>query len=338
MISSGNSSLASWVLAMSRTMEAAGCDVEPLWRQAGIDVTRLQDPNQRIELSKINLLWQLAVAECGDDSIGLDVPHYLAPTTFSALGFVLQACASLREMIERGIQYSRLIATAVQPTFMESGVETQVILLARGDDLPSDFALDAWAAVSVMAIRRLFRGKAGVIQEVRLTRPVPLNPVKYSQRLQCRVSFCATHNALLLDPRYLDTPITTADAELVAINEQYVLKQMQVVVEMDFPERVSQCIARLMPKAEPSQDAVAAQLGMSSRSLHRKLKTTGLNYKDLLNQVREQRAMELLRQSDIPITDIAFELGYYDSSSFTRSFKRWTGVSPSEYRKIATVK
>jgi AraC-like DNA-binding protein len=93
-----------------------------------------------------------------------------------------------------------------------------------------------------------------------------------------------------------------------------------------------QLILSLLPNGYPEVTIVAKAAGMSVRSLQRKLANEGLPYSRLVEQVRYDKAVELLKQPEVKLIDIAADLGYTDSANFTRAFKRWVGMSPSEFR------
>jgi AraC-like DNA-binding protein len=99
-------------------------------------------------------------------------------------------------------------------------------------------------------------------------------------------------------------------------------------------EALRQLIATLMPLGYPAIDTLAEITGLHPRTLQRLLQRESLSYRQLVDEVRAERATVLLRDSGAPVTEIAFDLGYTDVSHFIRAFRRWTGVSPSRYRNL----
>jgi AraC-like DNA-binding protein len=102
----------------------------------------------------------------------------------------------------------------------------------------------------------------------------------------------------------------------------------------DLVGSVQQLIHALLPQGYPDAAVVAMAAGVSVRSLQRKLTEEGVSYARLVDRVRFERAVTLLKQPDVRLIDIAAELGYTDAANFTRAFKRWTGASPREYRSL----
>ena len=92
-------------------------------------------------------------------------------------------------------------------------------------------------------------------------------------------------------------------------------------------------ILSALPTGNPPIGAIAGAINLSVRTLQRRLASSGLTYKELVDEVRLAEARRALEQSDSPLKAIAFDLGFAEQASFTRAFRRWTGQAPSEYRK-----
>lgn len=92
-------------------------------------------------------------------------------------------------------------------------------------------------------------------------------------------------------------------------------------------------IKSLLPDGYPILAAVAAEFNISSRTLQRSLAAVGLNYSELVRQVRQERACELLARQSVSISQIANRIGFASPSGFSRAFHVWTGLSPRDYRR-----
>ena len=98
-------------------------------------------------------------------------------------------------------------------------------------------------------------------------------------------------------------------------------------------DRVQSIITNEFRGGDPSLDRIADQLGLTPRTLQRKLHELGTSHNELLDHMRRQLAMRYLREPEMAICEVAYLLGFSESSSFHRAFKRWTGVTPKEYRE-----
>jgi AraC-like DNA-binding protein len=121
------------------------------------------------------------------------------------------------------------------------------------------------------------------------------------------------------------------DQGLATMHEQMADNQLQRLTEPDIIAKVQERL--LMGLVSISRDEVAAQLAMSGRSLQRKLQEQGSSFQKLHDEHRHQRSLQLLANEDLSLLDISLQLGFSESSTFYRAFKRWQGVTPGEYRQ-----
>ena len=128
--------------------------------------------------------------------------------------------------------------------------------------------------------------------------------------------------------------VETADTELLKILKQYC---RQVVGERpstdDLAFKVRELITALLPDGQPMMDDVARELGMSSRTLRRRLAEQGLIYKEIVEDVRHELARRYVSEKRIKLKQVVYLLGYSDLAAFNQAFHRWTGLSPSDYRR-----
>ena len=105
----------------------------------------------------------------------------------------------------------------------------------------------------------------------------------------------------------------------------------------DIITRVKRAIVQFLPSENCTKQRVASELAMSPSALQQKLATLDTSFQDLLNQIRQSLAMDYMEQSRVSITEMSFLLGFSDTSSFTRAFRRWTGKSPRDFRRERSI-
>ncbi len=132
--------------------------------------------------------------------------------------------------------------------------------------------------------------------------------------------------ALLSQPLVIPSTVSSSDNLAESL--------LSTVPADGFKESLCQLIQNLLPRKYPSLAIAAKATGVSIRTLQRRLEEHQLNYSQLVEQVRFNQAIKLLQTPTNQLIDIAFELGYTDAANFTRAFKRWTGVSPREFRRL----
>jgi AraC-like DNA-binding protein len=148
------------------------------------------------------------------------------------------------------------------------------------------------------------------------------------------VRFSAPSNRFTFASDLLTLPIAKADATLCAVLDRHAEELLAKYPPRDsLVEKVQSIIANEFRGGDPSLERVADQLGLTPRTLQRKLHELGTSHNELLDQMRRQLAMRYLREPEMAICEVAYLLGFSESSSFHRAFKRWTGVTPREFRE-----
>jgi AraC-like DNA-binding protein len=130
-----------------------------------------------------------------------------------------------------------------------------------------------------------------------------------------------------------DRILLTANPVLEQLSERVVMKRLAQLDRADTATRARAAIMEQLPSGKVSDESVADALHMTSRTLHRRLKEQAYSFRDLLKDVRQQLATQYIGDDSLTLTEISFLLGFSEMSSFSRAFKNWNGVSPSEARQ-----
>jgi len=132
---------------------------------------------------------------------------------------------------------------------------------------------------------------------------------------------------------YVEERVITSDYKLLQILVQHAREKLVALnVEFGFVTVVKQSILHLVKPQFPTIEQVAANLNLSVRTLQRRLTAEGVTYKLLLDELKQQLALDYLKNKELSIREIAYLLDYAEPSSFIRSFKRWTGETPKAYK------
>jgi len=325
--------LASWTRALRKQLDALGLDSVALCREAGLDPTLLDDPNARYPLSATTRLWQLAVEASGDPALGLKTSQFVSPTSFHALGYALVASTSLREVFERIVRYHQVVSDALELELSLVGERYEFRLRVPPDSpAPAAEAVDAFVAIYVRTCRnRLGRSYAPLA--VHLRRPEPVDPQPWLDVFRAPVFFAAEENLLHFSRADFERTLDDGNPELAEHNEAVLKRTLEQLHPPTWQRRVRNCLEAQLPNGEPSAERIAQALHLSLRSLQRHLADEGVGYESLLAETRHSLALQHMRDPRCSISEIAYLLGFADTSSFSRAFKRWTGQSPSQYRE-----
>lgn len=338
---SQSTSLSSWVCALKRSVDAKGIDAAALMTRAGLDADLLSDPLARYPSRQVMDFWKLAIEATGDRLLGVCVARHIAVSTFHALGFALLASSDLASMFDRMTRYFRIVTDAGEIQFTrEAGAGMLTLtgdagLLTPADEEVKWCALDALLVAIVGGCRMLYGAEFKPL-ELRLQRPRPERHEVLERAFGHVPVYGCADNTLVVDEDTLSRRLLHANPELARVNDEATGRYLSALGEAAEPAQfllqLRQLLRERLPAGDPPQIEVAAALGMTSRTLQRKLAETRTTYRDLLNDTRHALALEYLGLKTYSVSEIAYLLGFAEVSAFTRAFRRWTGTSPSGWR------
>jgi AraC-like DNA-binding protein len=173
--------------------------------------------------------------------------------------------------------------------------------------------------------------------EVRFGHAAPRDAGDHERFFRAPVRFRMGENAFTLAAELLALPCTRADAALAALLDRYAAERIARAPGAGrLADRVHALLEAGLRSGEVSATSLARRLGMSVRSLNRLLATEGTSYQKALDSLRHELAARQLSDPGTPVSEVAFQLGFSDLSSFYRAFRRWTGTTPAEFRGRAS--
>jgi AraC-like DNA-binding protein len=317
---------------LAATLRAGGHDPEPLFVAAEIDAVRATDPNARFPLPRMQKLWKLAVTATGDPCLGLAAARQFQPAILQGLGLAWLVSDNLLDAFRRLVRYARLINSAFDFRLEEQ--PDCILVTVLPEILPPDFEYAAMD-LGMAAFLRMCQITAGhpiLPRYVTLQRPRPPCLAQFQETFGAAIEYGAPANRLCFDRLELTSHLASANPELARINDQVVVDYLARFDRASIAMQVRSRIIHQLPDGIPKQEAIAETLHVSLRSLQRRLKAEETSFKDLLEETRQQLALQYLRDSRRSIGEITYLLGFSEPSNFTRAFKRWTGKSPVQYR------
>jgi AraC-like DNA-binding protein len=321
--------LATWVKAICRALDAAGCDSAALLAEAGFDLKALDGPTVRCPLTQTARLWGLAVAATGDPAFGIKVASHIKQTTFHALSYGLSASSTLKEAFERAQRYCHVASDAIEYEFSRHGNEYHFVIEPAG--AVADESVDALVAAYLRMCRSLIGHDYSPLRiEFRRARPSRIED--FERLLRAPLQFGAAQTRLVFDCGAIERPLDGGNPELARHNDAIALQYLSQFERDNLQGRVRDVLTQRLAHGEPSQEDVAELLNMSARTLQRKLGDGGTTYKEILDETRRVLALAYLSAARHSVSDVTYLLGFSAGSSFTRAFRRWTGQSPSDWR------
>ena len=324
------STISSAVLLLWKALESYGCDGRALFAQVDLDPDRLHDPNARYPFTSLTRLWKLAAQATQDPCLGLTVARFWHPTTFHALGYSWMASQSLKDALMRMARYSAIVTDSLRMDLAGSAEGFEFTLQPKFAP-PADEAIDAAMAI-ILGMCRTSYGSTCNPLRVTMQRDTPAVVDAFSQVFRAPIQFSAPENMLLFSKADLTAPLPTANAELARANDRVITNYLARFTHDSTKIRVEAKLLEQLSSGQATQESIAKALAMSPRTLQRNLKQEGTSYKQLLEETRRDLASQYIKESRLSVNEITFMLGFSEPANFSRAFKRWTGVSPSEYR------
>ncbi|MEN9464509.1 MAG: hypothetical protein RL217_690 [Pseudomonadota bacterium] len=318
-----------WFKGLLQAAVQLGLDSQTLLSYAKVNEDLLSSPYARITLQQNLQLWRAIESLSSIKDVGLRIGEMVKPSHFQLFAFTLMHSASLGAAFEKSLRYTRLLS---------DGGQYYVSLEGERVALCYEPTQEGFSRHQVDAVLVLMRNFAVWLA----CRPCPLRAVEmrhapsecvdeYERIFNAPLMFNSERNALILDRAILDEPLSFSDDHLALVHEQMLEAQLVLLQQMDISGQVRHILLQ-SEMLTLDRDQVAEKLHMSSRSLQRKLQECSTSFQKILDEERNQRACQLLRHSSFSLTDISAQLGFAESSVFSRAFKRWNGIAPLEYR------
>ncbi len=252
-------------------------------------------------------------------------------STWGVLGYAVMSCATHREAMEVGLKFHRVAASLMGLRAEEDGERVCVnleTLVPLGKVLP--FCVEE-TIQGICAVNSILIGRPVRPLEVSLTYSKPDYADKLEEYFRCPIHYEQVKNAFW-SKTAKETPMQHSDP----ISARMCLTLVEQMLERhssedDFILKVRQILLR-SPGMFPDMEAVAEELGMSSRTVRRKLGDLNTSFKAVLDNVKKNLALDYLQNSILTLDRIAGFLGYTETTNFRRAFKQWTGYPPSYYR------
>jgi AraC-like DNA-binding protein len=317
-------------------MQAEGVAVDAVLADIGMNPALLEGGYSRYSQQQISQLWQRAVAITGDPQFCLKVAHEVRPATFHVVGYAMSCSATLARALQRFARYCRLISDSATATLTENG---DAIVLEfhfdTGGAPPIYQTVDAVVA-AVLSFARWIASESLTPIEVRLSHPGPQNDGAYQDFFGSPVLYGDAQNCLVFRKSDLDRPILSADEELATLLDGVANRYLEKRMAGRFAVRVRDLLIAQLPNGAVSKAETARMLNITQRTLLRRLKGEGTTFAGVVNQVREELAFQFLERGNMTNSEIAYQLGFSDEGTFSRSFKRWTGRRPSSVARSVT--
>jgi AraC-like DNA-binding protein len=312
------------------TFQAEGVASEALLAGSGICGEDLSRADTRITTNQEMRVCANAVALRPD--LGLELGRRMHVSSYGMLGYALLTSATFGDALRLALRYPALLGTLFELSLEEDG---ERVWFTAGDyrEAPAlaMFNVELCLA-SLKVICDDLLGHPLPLLAARFAHDAPDYHPRYAEHFPCPLQFKASTHAFAFDRHWLKQPLPLADAIThQAMAERCRKQNLEFTGRQAWLGRIRQLLTRQL-NAAPGLEGLAAQMNCSARTLRRHLHEQGCSYQELLDELRFERAKQLLVQDQWPIYRIAEALGFSETASFRHAFVRWSGVAPSQFR------
>jgi len=312
-------------------------DAAPLLRRAGLSDYNPEDRQQRISALSQARLVEYAGEAIADTAFGLHLAQETNPREAGLLFYAFSAGKDLREALALFARYSRIVNEAVR---------VAIVPRAEGVTLTLNFVgvprhrskqnIEFGIAVVLKALREASGRNIGP-SRVRFSHPRITDLKEFDRFYNCRVEFGAPTDALDFAHETLSLPLVTSDRYLLDTLHPYCEEAAKArhTAAGSLRASVESEIYRLLPYGRANVETVAKALGISPRTLGRRLAEEGTNFAKLMDDLRRTLSLQYVREPNFTMAQIAWLLGYERPESFTHAFRRWAGRPPSQVRSAS---
>lgn len=323
----------SGVAVLVRVAGDRGVDAGRVLAGSGLEPGDLSDPDREVTAEQELRVVRNLLAVTGDPpGGGLDVGCRYHLSTFGILGYAMLSSPTVLAAMDVALRYIDLSHTFTIPRPVPAGR----LLRAELDDtgLPADvrrFLVERDLAAMLTVLGELTPGGVPVV-EVELAFPAPADSSRWVTALGVAPRFAADRHGFAVDAAHLDRPLPQANPATLALCESLCADMARRRRDRaDVAGRVRVLLTQQLAFGGGMEE-VAAGLGMSVRTLRRRLAREGTGFRELLDEVRQELAGRLLATGVLGVEDVALRLGYAEATSFIHAFRRWTGRTPARWR------
>ncbi|MFV2004267.1 MAG: AraC family transcriptional regulator [Gammaproteobacteria bacterium] len=312
-------------------LESVDINPEPLYKKAGIAPELMRNPNARISIHNVDMLWQLAAEVIEDPCFAVKMAEFWHPSQIGALGYAWLASSTLRRALNRAVRYIHVVTEDLNLEVADTpaGLKVSVDLEDSVFTLPQHHDL---VLTILMHMCRFNYGEELVATEIKLAHPEPECSDKLTDYFRSEVQFDAEQSSLTIARADADRVLASANKQIALVHDEMLMKYLIEIKQGDIVQQVKSIILDNLPDGQITDKLVASELNLSERSMQRRLQEHQTTFRYLLDSVREMVAKQYIENPMNRMGDIAFLLGFSEQSAFSRAFKKWTGKSPIQYR------
>ncbi|MDF1781226.1 MAG: AraC family transcriptional regulator [Alcanivoracaceae bacterium] len=310
----------------------SGADIPALLADLGISRTTLEDSTARIERDTFLKLMLMVMQQTQDEFLGFGQGRKSKPGTFSMMAHAVINCANLEKAVERGLRFYELFDLDLHSALVRNE-DTAELRVQASDRL--DFREAIIEAMIFLSLRFMswLVGKAIEPESIELDFSRGIDD-EYRSQFECPVEYDRDLNRIIFSADYLDLPLVQNEISLSRFLKDSLTQLWEGNVHnVGLPAQIRAIISKEYGNNFPDFSEVCEKLNMTPQTLRRRLKDANTSYQEIKDSLRKEASIYYLSKPELSIDEIALLMGFSEASSFHRAFKKWTGKTPSQYRR-----
>ena len=319
------------LMNLAALLRDLGCDADAVFANAGFSPAQLAEPDAEIPFVRASRIIEDCVTTTDCEHLGLLLGMRATPSSLGVAGYMVLAApdagSALLALVRNLDLHDRgaALSLTTKSSFTYFGYSIY---------LPGVRAVGAIYDISMTVACKIMRALCGENwspHEVQLAHEAPRDTLPYRRFFRAPLRFGAHQSALVFESKWLEHKTESADSLLFHHLEKEAL-ELHAIQGSDLLADLRMLIRKSLLVNQGAVPSIAAMLGMHQRTLNRKLHKQGTTFRKELESIRYELARQLLSNLKMPVSRIATAIGYADPTAFSRAFKSWSGVSPSEWR------
>jgi AraC-like DNA-binding protein len=306
-----------------------GLPAQSLYQLVGLTREQLDEADRMVDVSVSERLLAYGAQQLAYDDLGFRIGMWGDSGRWGLLGHIVDCCQSISQALELQRRYQSLVGNVSRPEFVMADATCTLKWVPH---YQCSYHLNEEVVTSWVAFAKKVIGLKLTPVEIHFSHEQHGNINEYEAFFGCPVKFNSEYTGIVFERAILTLPLLGYSPDLLNVLTGYADLLVSKKHKNAANEVITQYIIESLATKVPSLEDVATYLGVSSRSLQRKFKQQGTNFKSIVDDVRKEYAFSYLLQTNYKMSYIAQILGFSEQSVFQRAFKRWTGVTPGEYR------
>lgn len=319
-------------------IQSKDVDIVEFMNKAGLDEIALQEPNDRIPFNTFFRLCEFTASYFNEPDLGLKLGQSIRPGHLGSHGFALMSCSNVTELIQQHIRYSALTIDALHIEVEKKGNE---YIRYCKSNLPNQTQLgkiqEQLNMSTTVTLSRWFVNRLDLNpQWISFQHEKPENIEEYQKLFNCPILFSQSDTAMGINAELFNLALPGANPQLKRIMDDLcaqLIKKLGNSLEPVWLAQARQAIIQSFQVGLPEIELIAQKIHLTEEEFKTLLSEREMSFRGFVDELRQALALGYVRDPALNLVDISYLLGFSEQSAFQRAFKRWTAMTPGEYRR-----